>query len=282
MMAAVICLGSLGFVAALLLGMAARRFAVTVDPRQVALMDILAGANCGACGFPGCDAYARALVAGTAKPDLCRPGGAETLKRIATILGVAVTERPPQIAVVRCQGDLQHARLKYAYQGLQDCRAAQKLARGPKLCPAGCLGLGSCVQHCPFDALAIDSRGLAMVNRSRCTGCGLCVTICPRQVLALAPANETIHVLCNNRESSARVKSYCNAGCLGCRLCVRTAPESFVMDSFLAKVRYGYGEPSTMAEAIARCPHHCILNLDEQGNNQTLPTPHSVRERSTP
>ena len=282
MIAAVICLGSLGCVAALLLGLAARRFAVTVDPRQAALLEILAGANCGACGFPGCDAYARALVAGTARPDLCRPGGAETSKRIATILGVEVTERQPQIAVVRCQGDLQQARPKYEYHGLKDCRAAQKLSRGPKLCPAGCLGLGSCVQHCPFGALAIDSRGLAMVDRNRCTGCGLCVTICPRQVLALAPASETIHVLCNNRESSARVKSYCNAGCLGCRLCVRTAPERFVMDSFLAQVRYGHGEPSAVAEAMARCPHHCILNLAEQGNDQILPITASDRESTRP
>ncbi len=282
MMAAMICLGSLGCVAALLLAMAARRFAVTIDPRQVALMEVLAGANCGACGFPGCDAYARALVAGTAKPDLCRPGGAETLKRIAAILGVEVTERPPQIAVMYCQGGLQQARPKYDYQGLQDCRAAQKLARGPKLCPAGCLGLGSCVQKCPFGALSIDARGLAMVDRGRCTGCGLCVAICPRQVLALAPATESIHVLCNNRESAARVKSYCNVGCLGCRLCVRTAPESFVMDSFLAQVRYGRGQPAVMAEAMERCPHHCILNLDEQGNDQILPTPPSARERSTP
>ena len=281
MMAAVICLGSLGCVAALLLGMAARRFSVTVDPRHAALLEILAGANCGACGFPGCDAYARALLAGTAKPDLCRPGGPETLKRIATILGVAVTERPPQITVVRCQGDLQHARTKYEYQGLQDCRAAQKLAGGPKLCPAGCLGLGSCVQHCPFGALSIGAHGLAVVDRSRCTGCGLCVTICPRKVLVLAPATETIHVLCNSREAAAKVKSYCSVGCLGCRLCVRTAPEGFVMDSFLAQVRYGHAEPAAMAEAMARCPQHCILDLAEQHVIQTLPTPNSARERST-
>lgn len=284
MMAATIFLGSLGCIAALLLGMAARRFAVTVDPRQIALREVLAGANCGACGYPGCDAYARALVTGTAKPDLCSPGGMETLSRIAAILGVTVTEHQPQVAVVRCQGDRQHALPKYAYQGLRDCRAAQKLALGPKLCPAGCLGLGSCVQRCPFDALTIDARGLAVVDRSRCIGCGLCVTICPRQVLVLAPTTEPIQVLCNSREVAAKIKSYCSLGCLGCRLCVHKAPDCFVMDNSLARVRYGHSQSAAMTEAMAHCPHRCIHNLAGHDDAATLPLPltPSATEHLTP
>ncbi|ABA87525.1 ion-translocating NADH:ferredoxin oxidoreductase complex Rnf, polyferredoxin membrane protein subunit RnfB [Syntrophotalea carbinolica DSM 2380] len=276
MFAAIISLGSLGCIAALLLAMAARRFAVTVDPRQVALLEVLAGANCGACGYPGCDAYARALLAGNAKPDLCRPGGAETLARIAAILGIEATPRQPQIAVVRCRGNRQMARAKYDYQGLQDCRAAQKLAFGPKLCPSGCLGLGSCVQHCPFGALSINSVGLAVVNRDRCTGCGLCVSICPRQVLTLAPAVAQTHVLCNSHDTAAKVKKYCDAGCLGCRLCVKAAPDSFIMDDALAVVRYGHEDPATMASAIDRCPHHCIETF-AAGGETVAPAPATTK-----
>jgi electron transport complex protein RnfB len=269
MIAAVISLGSLGCFAAILLAMAARRFAVKVDPRQAALLDVLAGANCGACGYPGCNAYARALVAGTARPDLCRPGGPETLARIATILDIEVAPGEPQIAVVRCRGDRQQSRAKYDYQGLEDCRAAQKLAFGPKTCPGGCLGLGSCVQHCPFGALSINEQGLAEVDRDRCTGCGLCVSVCPRQVLALAPAGSHIHVQCNSPDAGRKVKNYCHVGCIGCRLCMKTAPECFVMEGFLAKVNYGHEKPTAMADAMERCPHHCIQDLAEPRETAT-------------
>lgn len=194
------------------------------------------------------------------------PGGPETLTRIATILGIEATPHQPQVAVVRCRGGRQQARAKYDYQGLQDCRAAQKLAFGPKLCPAGCLGLGSCVQHCPFGALTINSVGLAVVNRDLCTGCGMCVSVCPRQVLTLAPTRSQVHVLCNSHDTAAKVKTYCDAGCIGCRLCVKTAPDSFIMNDALAVVRYGYEDPKAMANAINRCPHHCIENLAAPGD----------------
>lgn len=258
MIPAILILGSLGCLAALLLAMAARRFSVRVDPRQVALLEVLAGANCGACGYPGCDAYASALLAGTARPDLCRPGGAQTLARIGSILGIETTPLQARMAVVRCRGGREQARLKYDYRGLVDCRAAQKLALGPKLCPSGCLGMGSCVQHCPSNALSLDGSGLAVVDPNRCTGCGLCVSICPRKVITLAPAGSAIHVLCNSHESAAQVKAYCKAGCIGCRLCIKMAPGCFVMDDSLAVVNYGKEDPPAMVRAMERCPGHCI------------------------
>ncbi|MDD4457048.1 MAG: RnfABCDGE type electron transport complex subunit B [Syntrophotalea acetylenica] len=261
MIAATVVLGGLGCLAALLLATASRRFSVRADPRHTALLEVLAGSNCGACGYPGCDAYARALLAGTAAPDLCRPGGTETLVRIGAILNIATTPRQSQVAVVRCQGGRQQARPKYDYRGLHDCRAAQKLAQGPKLCPAGCLGLGSCVEICPFDALFIDDRGLAAVDRGRCTGCGLCVSVCPRQVLTLAPAEATVHVLCNSHDPGGKVKTYCEAGCIGCRLCLKTAPGCFMMEDFLAVVRYGKEDAVTLAAAARRCPTHCIREI---------------------
>jgi electron transport complex protein RnfB len=261
MLAAFVCLGSLGLLAALLLGLAARRFAVASDPREAAVLEVLAGANCGACGYPGCQAYAQALVAGTAEPDLCRPAGPQAAAKIAGILGLAVKAPQPRVAVVRCQGDRRRAAARYRYQGVADCRAAQKLAGGPKVCAAGCLGLGSCVQACPFHAIAISPDGLAVVDRTRCTGCGLCVAVCPRQVIALTPASSHVHVLCNSHDRAAAQRHYCQAGCIACRLCLKTAPETFAVTDNLAAVVYGSERPTPLAEAMRRCPAGCIRDL---------------------
>jgi electron transport complex protein RnfB len=270
MLAALVCLGSLGLLAALLLGLAARRFAVAGDPREAAVLEVLAGANCGACGYPGCQAYARALVAGTAAPDLCRPAGPQAAAKIAGILGLSIKASEPRIAVVRCQGDHRRAAARYLYQGVSDCREAQELAGGPKLCPYGCLGLGSCVRACPFHAMTLSPDGLAVVDRTRCTGCGLCVAVCPRQVVTLAPASSHVHVLCNSHDRAAAQRRYCQAGCIGCRLCLKTAPESFAVTDNLAAVVYGNERPTPLAEAMRRCPAGCIRDLASNASSDGL------------
>src|SRR5512139_1129711 len=171
MLTAVLSLGGIGLLSAVSLGMAAKRFAVEVDPREMALLELLPGVNCGACGFAGCSGYARALVKGEVPPDLCPPGGADVAAKLAQILGVTATLREPQVAVVFCQGDNGKAQAKYRYLGLADCVVAQRVADGPKACPGGCLGLGSCERACPFGAIEMTAAGLAVISRERCTGC---------------------------------------------------------------------------------------------------------------
>lgn len=259
MLAAILCLGGIGLVAAVALGFAAKKFAVEVDPRELAIMEVLPNANCGACGFPGCGGFAKALVAGEAEPNQCPPGGAEAAAKVANILGVEVAFTEPEVAVVMCQGDNARAQNRYRYLGLADCVAAQKLAGGPKICPGGCLGLGTCVRACPFGAIEITSAGLAVISREKCTGCRKCVASCPRQVIHMAPLKTSVHVLCNSHDKGAQVRKYCQVGCIGCHICQKTVPEAYRIENFLAKVNYEAAAEA--AAAVEKCPTHCIRDF---------------------
>ncbi len=222
-------------------------------------MDALPGANCGACGEPGCSGYAKGVAEGRLAPNLCTPGGSDTIQAIADILGVEAVATTPQVAVVMCQGDNDKATSKYHYLGIYDCNAAQKLADGPKTCPSGCLGLGSCEKACPFDAIEMTAAGLAVINRDKCTGCEKCVAVCPRNVIAMTPKEATTHVLCNSNDKGGVVRKYCQVGCIGCNICKKTAPEAYQIEKFLARVDYEHHEDA--AQAIEKCPMKCIRDF---------------------
>lgn len=259
MLTAVVCLGGIGLVAATALGIAAKKFAVTVDPKEAAILAVLPGANCGACGEPGCSGYARAVAEGRLAPNLCLQGGRQTAEALAAILGIKVTLEDPAVAVVICQGGDELSRHKYHYLGLEDCNAAQKLAGGPKTCPGGCLGLGSCVRACLFAAITITADHLAVIDRDKCTGCEQCLKTCPRQVIVMAPKAVTTHVLCNSHDEGAEVRKYCQIGCIGCNICKKTSPEAFIIENFLARVNYA--QAGQAGAAIAKCPMKCIRDL---------------------
>ena len=259
MLAAILSLGCIGMVAAVALGVAAKKFAVEVDPRELAALEVLPGANCGACGFPGCAGYAKALVAGTVDLNQCPPGGADVVARLAHILGVEARATAQEIAVVLCQGDNRKAQLKYHYLGLADCIAAQRIAGGPKACSGGCLGLGSCQRACPFDAIEMTADGLAVISRTKCTGCRKCIAVCPRNVIRMTPAESTVHVLCNSHDKGAVVRKYCQVGCISCHICQKTVPAAYTIDNFLASVVYEHDTEA--AVAIAKCPTKCIRDF---------------------
>lgn len=280
MLAAILSLGGIGLIAAVALGFAAKQFAVEIDPRELAALDVLPGANCGACGFPGCAGYAKALASGQAGLNLCPPGGAEVVTRLAQILGVEASAAARELAVVLCQGDNSKAQLKYRYLGLADCTAAQRIAGGPKACPAGCLGLGSCQRACPFDAIEMTAAGLAVISREKCTGCRKCVAVCPRDVIQMTPYESAVHVLCNSHDKGALVRKYCQIGCIGCHICAKTVPDAYLVDNALAKVVYGHDAEA--AEAIAKCPTQCIRDFKDgypEGSSQLpalLEKPHAA------
>jgi len=199
------------------------------------------------------------VAVGEAAPNLCTPGGSTTVEKIAHIMGVAAITTAPQVAVVLCQGDNAKAKAKYRYLGVADCNAAQRIADGPKECPGGCLGLGTCARVCPFGAIEMTPAGLAVISREKCTGCKKCIAACPRSVIRMPPLDATVHVLCNSRDKGAVVRKYCQVGCIACQICVKTAPGAYVVEENLARVLYEQHDQA--APAVAKCPTKCIRDF---------------------
>nr|WP_287410278.1 FAD-dependent oxidoreductase [Pseudodesulfovibrio sp.] len=175
----------IGLGAAGILGIASKLLYVKEDPRISLIEDNLPGANCGGCGFPGCSGAAAAIVAGKAPASVCIVADADTSKVVAGIMGQEVIEREPELAIRDCTGGIR-AENSFHYEGALDCRAAHQLYGGSKTCPEGCLGLGSCVRACPFNAIHMSPDGLPVIDPEECKACGNCVDACPRGVITVS------------------------------------------------------------------------------------------------
>lgn len=234
---AIVAMAGLGMVLSAVLGLAAKVFYVYVDPRVDQIADTLPGANCGGCGYAGCSDFAEAVVEGKAAPNQCVACGKDSALQICSILGLAAEEKERKVARIFCRGTSQAAKREFAYRGISDCRAAELVAGGDKACQFGCLGLGTCVEHCPFGAMAMAEDGLPVVNEDLCTACGKCVSICPRDIPRLVPASQPVVVFCGSHESGKVVKELCTAGCIGCGKCKKVCPEGAIsINKFLAEV----------------------------------------------
>lgn len=256
----IVTLGGLGLIFAVGLAYASKKFAVEIDPRIEKVEEALAGINCGACGYAGCRGYAEAIVAGEAGIDKCAPGGIDSVSEISDIMGIEMSEIIPKVAVAQCQGGHEQAQAKFDYQGVEDCRAAQMLGAGFKSCSYGCLGLGSCAEACPFDAITMGENGLPIVDEGKCTACGVCVNTCPRGIMTLIPISQEVYLGCINRDRGPAVKNICQVGCISCRLCVRRNPdgdEGISMDGNLPVINYE--KLTNWSEANDVCPQNCFV-----------------------
>lgn len=227
MLPAVVSLALLGAAFGVVLAFASQKFHVEEDPRVTAIIGILPGANCGACGFPGCAHFAVAVSKGEAPIDACLPGISSAWK-IAEIMGVEAEHSERFVSQLACNGGKFDCKNKFSYEGVQDCRAAMQLFGGHKACPSACLGLGTCVKVCPFDAVVIGDNGLPVIDYDKCTGCGICVSNCPKKVLHLVGADHFIHIRCSNAEKGKDAKAVCKAACIKCRLCEKCCPQGAV------------------------------------------------------
>ncbi len=248
-------LAALAVVFGLFLSIAMLKLKVTKDPRIEKVANELPGANCAACGMPGCSAYATRIVEEKFAVDLCPVGGAETAGKIAAIMGLVYAGSQAAVtARVRCHGGRAETSMRFEYGGPKTCAAAEGIMGGFKLCGYGCLGFGDCVRVCPFDAMYMDDTGLPMVRFDRCTGCGLCVKACPRKIITLAPKGNDIRVMCMNEEKAPIMKKGCSVGCIACKLCEKACREALAetkpgvdpatielaieVDNFLARINY--------------------------------------------
>ena len=220
----ILVLGILGAIFGAVLAIAAKIFHVEVDPRQEAVRAALAGANCGGCGYPGCDGYAAAVAAGEAPCNKCVAGGAETAAKVAEIMGVSADAAEKMVAFVPCSGAADLAEPRFNYSGPIDCRAAMLFGgKSSKLCTFACIGLGNCERACQFDAMHIVN-GVAKVDRSKCVGCGACVDACPKSIVKLIPEKQKIMPACRNQDKGGQVMKICKVGCIGCMKCQRECP----------------------------------------------------------
>lgn len=215
-------LGILGIIFGLLLGYASKKFAVPQDPLFPKLREALPGANCGGCGYAGCDAYAKAVAAGEAAVGKCPVGGSQAAEAMSAIMGVQAEETEKMTAFVRCSGTKEAAGDRYQYHGIASCQEAAIVpGGGQKLCAFGCLGFGSCVAACQFDAIHIVD-GVAKVDEAKCKACGSCAAACPKKLITLIPASLAVRPACSNTERGKDVKAVCQAGCIGCGLCAKS------------------------------------------------------------
>lgn len=220
----VIILGVLGAVFGAILAFASKVFHVDVDPKQEAVRNCLAGANCGGCGFPGCDGYAAAVVRGQAPANRCVAGGAEAAAKISEIMGFDNVTAEKKVAFVKCSGTVGHSEPRFNYSGPQDCRAAMVFGgKSNKTCTFACIGFGNCTRVCKFDAIRIVD-GVAVVDRKKCVGCGACAAECPKSIIELIPESQRVIPACGNKDKGAKVMKMCDFGCIGCMKCQRECP----------------------------------------------------------
>lgn len=225
---AVILIGGVGLFVGLFLGVAAIKFHVDIDEKEVAVLEALPGNNCGGCGFPGCSGLAAAIAKGEAPVNQCPVGGEPVAKNIASIMGVEAGESKRMVAFVACQGDCDKAKVDYEYSGAEDCGMMAFVPNGgPKSCNYGCLGYGNCVKVCPFDAIHVVN-GVAVVDKEQCKACGKCVAACPKKLISLIPYDAKYAVACSSNDKGPVAMKKCESACIGCSLCVKNCQNDAV------------------------------------------------------
>ncbi len=262
----IIIVSAMGLAAALILFLVAKKFHVVEDPRIEQVEEELPAANCGGCGYPGCRAFAEALVKSEDISDLnCPVSSSADMEKIASILGKELGQQDPLVAVVGCAGTPDHRPKTNVYDGARSCTIESSLYTGESGCPYGCLGFGECVEACNFDAIHMNPEtNLPEVNDDNCTACNACVVACPRDIIELRKKNKKdrkIYVSCINREKGAVARKNCKVACIGCGKCVKVCPyEAITLENNLA---YIDAKKCRLCRKCApECPTNAILEVN--------------------
>ncbi len=257
-------MGGLGVILAIVLAIADRKFYVWEDPRIDAVEAMLPLANCGACGCPGCRAFAEKAVKGEIAPGKCTVNSPAGIVKIAAYLKVDAGGDEKRVARLACAGGSHVARQKASYAGLESCRAAALVSGGGKGCSWGCLGLADCERVCDFHAIDMDVNGLPVVTESKCTACGDCVDVCPKGLFSLHAVSHKLWVSCRNLLNGDLAEAECEVACTACGRCAADAPAGLIaIVNNLAVVDYSRNSQANKTP-IQRCPTGAIVWLDEK------------------
>lgn len=245
--------GIIGILIGVFLGIASEKFKVEVDEKEILVRNELPGNNCGGCGYAGCDALAKAIAAGQAEVFACPVGGATAAEKIGKIMGVAAGSSEKKVAFVKCKGTCDKTKVQYNYYGIDDCRMISVVpGSGEKACVYGCMGYGSCVKACEFDAIHVVD-GIAVVDKEKCVACGKCVSSCPNHLIDLVPYKAKHLVQCNSHDRGKDVKAKCEVGCIGCMLCTRQCEfDAIHMDHHVAVI--DYKKCTNCGKCAEKCP----------------------------
>lgn len=255
-------LGGVGVTFGALIALANARLKVWEDPRIDEVTGLLPGANCGACGFAGCRAFAEAMIKGETLPAQCTVMSEGEREDVADYLGVDAGSAAKRVARLLCAGSSDVAPWKADYVGIGSCAAAVAVSGGGKGCPWGCLGLGDCAVACDFEAITMSAFGLPVVDPERCTACEDCVDACPLNLFTILPMDAHLLVQCRNLLEGDDATAVCEVACNACTRCVSDAAAGLIhMDRGLAVVDYARIE-SENPKAVERCPTGAIIWLE--------------------
>ncbi len=246
----------IGGAAGALLVLGDKLFRVETDETVALLTEALPGANCGACGYSGCEGYANTIAKGEAPTNKCKPGGAESAAKLAAIMGTDALDTVKEVAFVRCNGCKDATDDRYIFTGTQSCAAAERFYNGNKACRSGCDGFGDCAAVCEYNAISIIN-GVAVVEPDKCKGCGKCAAVCPNKLIVIRPADNTVDVRCSSVDAPKVTKQICKNGCIGCRICEKKCPESAIsVNNNHATI--DYSKCTKCGICADACPQKCI------------------------
>ena len=252
-----------GILCGLALALAAKRFAVKVDPKIEAVRACLPGANCGACGFAGCESYAEAVVTlPDCSPNKCAPGKQDVADKVAAITGKAAGAASLLISALRCSRNEGEVDRKHSYVGFDTCQAASIAFGGPYQCNFACVGYGDCEAACPFHAIHMKDN-MPVIDPEACTGCGVCVSNCPKQVLQLIPKDSLCYVPCSSRDSGKAVTNVCKSGCIHCMACTRKAKDAVSMVNDRIEIDYEKCDEPAAEAGVWACNRQFIFRYTD-------------------
>lgn len=266
---------------ATLLGWARRRWAVREDPRLLTVAGLLPQANCGACGYPGCQAFAEALVESQVNPAACTVSTLAQRQQLAEVLGVGVDSSERRVARLLCAGGTNVALQRAHYRGVASCWAAADLGGGGKACAWGCFGLGDCQRSCTFDAISMSPHELPLVDAARCTACGDCVQACPRDLFRLLPESKPLLVRCSSQERGELATAACEVACNACGRCALDAPHLVRMGPRSLPL-VDYGQLHGDRRAMERCPTGAIVWVAADHDHRGPAAPSPQRREALP